>query len=302
MGISRITTGSMSAIQTPAAGLKDHKSKSIQSKITETQQQLQRLSSEEELSVSEKANARKELQRELSGLNTELERHQKELLRSQRREQMLAKLQEEREPVKEEAAEEEARPSDKQQAAQPGSVIARNGDGTVILKEVQAQEDDRGTDPAEKPVDEARQEVSDKTASEDEDKAVAADLRPSGAEVHAMVSADASLQQARRLGTIVARTSDGVAVLRDKVAQAEEDGMDTQRQQAELKKLERQEKLAMAFQSSLLGEAGDAMKSVTEPAAARDKAAAAENNAYKNALNLSQEAQESQQRFYVSFG
>lgn len=301
MGISNITSANnRSVIQMTTTELKDQKSKSIQNEITETQQQMQKLSSKEDLSVNEKANERKELQKKLSSLNTKLEQHQKELLRSQRREQMLARLQEDSASVSEDAADEKRRLSDEQQASQPGSVITRNGDGTVILKEVGNQES-YNIDAEDTPANEVKKEATDKAETEDSDHAAAADSRPSSAEINAMVSADSSLQQAGRLGTIIARTSDGVAVLKDKISQSEENDIDTERQQAELRKLERQEKLAMAFQSSLLGEADNAMKSVTDPSSTKDKTTAVENNAYKNALSLSQEEPLSQQKFNISF-
>ena len=82
MGIGNIAAaGSMSVIQMPLANGKDQKSKNIQNKITDRQQQIQKLSSREELSAHEKATERKKLQKELSSLNRELIRHQEELRR-----------------------------------------------------------------------------------------------------------------------------------------------------------------------------------------------------------------------------
>ena len=77
-------------MQMTSADLKDHKSKNIQNEITEVQQQIQNLSSTEELSANEKADERKKLQKEKSSLDNELKQHQEELLRSQKREAMLA--------------------------------------------------------------------------------------------------------------------------------------------------------------------------------------------------------------------
>ena len=56
----------------------------------------------------------------------------------------------------------------------------------------------------------------------------------------------------------------------------------------------------MAFQFSMLGEAGDAAKSAaeTDGATAR-KQVKTENNAFASAMNLSQ-GEQAQQRFYVS--
>ena len=87
MGISGIaSTNSMSVMQMSSTGLKDHKSKNIQNEITEVQQQIQKLSSAEELSANEKEDERKKLLKEKSSLDSELKQHQEELLRSQKRE------------------------------------------------------------------------------------------------------------------------------------------------------------------------------------------------------------------------
>ena len=94
MGISSITSAnSMSVMQMTGANSKVQKSKSIQNEITNAQQQIRKLSSQEDLSAAEKANERKKLQKEISGLNTELKQHQDELSRSQRREILMAKPQ-----------------------------------------------------------------------------------------------------------------------------------------------------------------------------------------------------------------
>ena len=91
MGIGSITsTNSMSVMQMTSSDLRDQKSKNIQNDITDAQQQMQKLASKEELSADEKANEKKKLQREISNLNTKLEQHQEELVRSHKREIMLA--------------------------------------------------------------------------------------------------------------------------------------------------------------------------------------------------------------------
>ena len=104
MGIGGVTSGnnSMSVMQMTPASLKDHKSKSIQNEITDVQRQIQKLSSEDELSVNEKTDERKKLQREKTSLDTELKQYQEELLRSQKREIRLAELQEKPNPEDEE--------------------------------------------------------------------------------------------------------------------------------------------------------------------------------------------------------
>ncbi|MDE7207201.1 MAG: hypothetical protein K2N90_08620 [Lachnospiraceae bacterium] len=60
MGVGSVTSrNSMSNVQMARARSADVKSKKIQNEITDIQQQMQKISSKEELSVDEKANERK---------------------------------------------------------------------------------------------------------------------------------------------------------------------------------------------------------------------------------------------------
>lgn len=315
MGIGSITSAkTMTVTQVTPSALKDQKSKSIQNEITEVRQQMQKLSSKEDLSANEKTNERKKLQKEISGLTTELKQYQDDLLRSQKREQMLAKLWEDNKPVKEDSSETDTRSekeasnttvksdqsSKEQQTAQANSIVAQNSDGTVILKEITGQDRNSDWDTKTEPAVEIEEEVNDETETKADDDAVA-DFRPSNKEIQAMVTSDSSLQQTRHLGTIISKTSDGIAILKKEIEQAKERGLDTELKQAELKKIERQEQLAMAFQFSILGTADQALQSAVNPQPSIDKTTDRENNAYINALNLSQEEYASQQKFYVSF-
>lgn len=315
MGIGSITSAkTMTVMQVAPSALKDQKSKSIQNEITEVRQQMQKLSSKEDLSANEKTNERKKLQKEISGLTTELKQHQDDLLRSQKREQMLAKLWEDKKPVKEDISETDTRSEEEasnttdksdqsykeQPSAQTNSIIAQNSDGTVILKEITGQDRNSDRDTKTEAAVETEEEVHDETETNTNDDA-AADFRPSSREIQAMVTSDSSLQQTRHLGTIISKTSDGIAILKEEIEQAKELGLDTELKQAELKKIERQEQLAMAFQFSILGEADKALQSAANPQSSKDKATDRENNAYINALNLSREEYASQQKFYVSF-
>ena len=315
MGIGSITSAkTMTVMQVAPSALKDQKSKSIQNEITEVRQQMQKLSSKEDLSANEKTNERKKLQKEISGLTTELKQHQDDLLRSQKREQMLAKLWEDKKPVKEDISETDTRSEEEasnttdksdqsykeQPSAQTNSIIAQNSDGTVILKEITGQDRNSDRDTKTEAAVETEEEVHDETETNTNDDA-AADFRPSSREIQAMVTSDSSLQQTRHLGTIISKTSDGIAILKEEIEPAKELGLDTELKQAELKKIERQEQLAMAFQFSILGEADKALQSAANPQSSKDKATDRENNAYINALNLSREEYASQQKFYVSF-
>ena len=323
MGIGSITsTNSMSNMQMITAASTDPKIKNIKNEITDAEQQMHKISSKEELSVNEKTDEQKKLKKEISSLNTKLKQQQEELLRAQKRESMLAELREDKKPAKEEKSEDKVQiqefssdkadeknlPADQQQTNSEGSsVITRNNDGTVVLKAENNQDDTRSVDTAKEQDDEAKE----KSISEEETKATASDKAEdtglSHKEVRAMVSADSSVQQANNQGSVIARTRDGIAILKGEMNQDEKRGIDTERKQNELEKMEKREQRATSFQSSILGEANNTMKSATETIAAgtNDSTqvyADGNGNAYINALNLSQEDdQTAQQRFYVSF-
>lgn len=317
MGIGSISsTNSMSVMQMSLANAKNQKSKNIQNEITDVQRQIQKLSSKEELSAHEKANERKKLQKEISNLNTELKQHQEELRKSQKREIMLAELQNNTEPTKEEKAEDKIQAEDvssdaadnetlltsEQQSPNPESVITQNSDGTVVLKQVMNPDNTQNVNAEHKPASETKDDIAEKESETIDDTAVT-DANLSGKEMQAMVSADSSLQQASLQGTIIAKTNDGIAILKGEIKQDEKRNTDTERKQAELERLEKQEQRATVFQFSVLGEANNAMKSAAETnASSKDQTQAAENGAYISALNMSQEIQTSQQKFYVSIG
>lgn len=317
MGIGSVTsTNSISVMQMTPASLKDQKSKSIQNEITDVQQQIQKLSSTEDLSVNEKAAEQKKLQKEVSDLNTELKQHQEELRRAQKREIMLVELQEDNNSAKEEDSEDKIHPketssdhadeknlpTDAQQPAHPGTVITQNSDGTVILKEIMEQDKNSDIGIENKQADAADEE----TAVEKEplltDTDTAADANLSGKDMQAMVSADASIQQAGRQGTVIARIKDGIAILKGEIKQDERRDVNTERKQAELEKMQTRKQRATAFQFSVLGEADDAMKSATETNGFVRIQDDTENTLYISGLNVSQEEQAAQQRFYVSIG
>lgn len=315
MGIGSITsTSSMSSMQINTAGSTDTKSKKVEDEITSAQQQLKKLSSTQELSVAEKANERQKIQKEISSLNTELKQHQEELSRSQKREAMMAELLEDTKPANEEKSEDKIQttkassdkpdeknlPAGEQQTGQQGNVILKNDDGTVILKDSAKQADEtKENDTAEK-----------EKATKDKDRDKAADAGMTSKEAHAMISADSSIQQAGRQGAIVAKTRGGIAVLKGEMRQDEKRGIDTEKNQAELEKMEKKENRAIAFQSSTLGEANNTMKSAeTNATGTKDNTLiGAGNNGFSNpfinALNVTQqnEGWASQQMFHVSLG
>ncbi len=320
MEIGRVTPANkISRMQMTVAGSAKPESKTLQNKITTVQQQMQKISSMKELSVYEKTNERKKLQKELAALNTKLEQQEDALRRSQKRELLTEELQKNQEPAKDkkpesrtqakEASSDHAvrknQPADGRHTGRPGIVLLSGSDGVVRLKEGTDRHKDRSVNAEKKLTDEAREKDGVEKKSEPTDNDVAAANGLSTRDTHAMVSTDASIQQAGRLGTIITRTSDGIVILKGEIAQDERRGIDIEKKQAELKKLEKAEQRATAFQFSLLGEANKTMKSAADAnnvTGIRDNTpAGAEKNAYINAMKASQEEQASQQKFYVSF-
>lgn len=321
MGIGGITSAnSMSVMQMPSTDLKDHKSKNIQNEITEVQQQLQKLSSTEELSANEKADERKKLQKEKSSLDNELKQHQEELLRSQKREAMLAELREAQNPSKKEDedkiqvaqspanTEETENPKageQQTQPLQPGTVISESSDGKVILKEVMNQSEDNTSAAETKPTEETKEAAAAAEATEPEEEETdtdpAKEFRPTANEMQAMVSADTSSQMADRMGALVTKTNDGIALLKGEIKQDSYYGTDTEQKEAELKDMQKQRQREMAVQFSMLGEAGNAMQAAFDTESANT---AAQNDTGKHfqvsGLNIPQDEQAAQQGFQVS--
>ena len=342
MGISSVTSmSSMSGVQMTMSGSADPKIKNIQNEITGVQQQMQMLSSKEELSVNEKANERKKLQKEISGLNTELKQRQEAFRKSQKREIMMAELREDQKPTDKDKAEniipandaaqnksdEKKLPADDLSADQQITVIAKNSDGTVILKGKMNQNEKDGIDAGKKQAAETSLSKTEEKDLPDSKRSAAAtekdketvnteeetknengdtDTGLSRREIHALVSADVSAQQADRQGAVIARIRDGIVILKSEMNQDERRSINTERKQEELEKLEKKEQRATIFQFSVLGGANNAMKSAAKANVSETQNRTqinTENNAFINALKSSkEESQASQQKFYVSFG
>ncbi|MDE7250105.1 MAG: hypothetical protein K2N82_09505, partial [Lachnospiraceae bacterium] len=278
---------------------------------------MQKLSSKEELSVDEKANERKKLQKGISRLNTELEQHQEKLRKSQKREIMMAELQKDQELTKEEKSEEKKQaketaldkaneknlPADKQQTMRPGTVISRNSDGVVMIKEAMNPDEKRGVDTENDKDDKTKEKGLDEKGTKATDSDAAnASLSPK--EIYAITSADSSVQQANRQGTIITQTRDGIAILKGEIDQDEKRGINTDEKQTALEKMEEREQRAIAFQSAILGEANNTMNSAAETNVSGLKDGTqvnVENNAFSKAMNALQEDDPTQERFHVSF-
>lgn len=75
-----------------------------------------------------------------------------------------------------------------------------------------------------------------------------------------MASAETSMARAQRQGAVVARIQGGVAILRGEISQDEARGINVERKEAELARQEEKGWNATASQSSVLGEARQAMR------------------------------------------
>lgn len=319
MGIGSVTSSnSMSFMQMTTANTPDAKSKKIQDDITNVERELQKVSSNADLSYAEKTDERKTLKKEISSLNIKLDQRQEELLRSQKQENRLAELRGDADPVKKKDEEDNAQvngvssdttektnaaaAADESQTGAQGSIITSTGDGTVILKEETKPNEVQGI-ASEK---EQSVETKEEDTVEEEKKAADSDTDttagPSREEIRAMVSADSSARQADRLGTIITKTEDGIAILKGEIKQDEQRGVNPERKQAELEKMQKQEGRVLAFQFSVLGDAMNTMKSAADTNVAGTEKTAqdnTENTAYTTSIRASQEEQ-AMQRFQVS--
>lgn len=187
MGISSVTS-SVSSMQMTVASSTDYKNRSIEKEIKDVQQQKRAVASKEDLSVNEKENEKKTLQKKITSLNTELKQHQEELLQSQKREIKRAELQEDTGSAKEEKAE----------------------------RKIQAEESSLG-----------KTDETKGAGAEKETKAIAnkTDKGITRNETKATASSGSAAQRAGRQGTVISKTSDGVVILKGKISQDEKSGV-----------------------------------------------------------------------------
>lgn len=318
MGIGGITssTNNMSVTQMTSTNLKDHKSKNIQKEITDVQQKIQKLSSEDELSVNEKADEKKKLQKEKASLDTKLKQHQDELLRSQKREIRLAELQKDQAPSKEEedgektqaagmssdTEDKETSANSERQNLQPGTIITQNSDGTVILKDVLNQTGKTGADTEGQPADKVKEAAaSEKEEQAEDEEDNAANPAISDQQMQAMVSSDTSMRQAASIGMLVTKTEGGIAVLKGEIKQDAYRGADTEKKEAELSDMQKQRQREMGVQFALLSEAGQTKKSADDTESLKDRTQGnAGMNFQVSGLNVPQDEQAARQGFQVS--
>lgn len=330
MGIGSVTSmNSVSGMQMTITGSADSKIKSIQNEITGVEQQMQMLSSKEDLSVIEKTDERKKLKQEISGLNTELKQHEEALRKSQKREIRMAQLQEDKEPAKDEKSENRVQGNETSigrtdekdpQTERKDTVIAKNSDGTVILKGNINRDEKRGTDTEinqtagislnktdEKNLSDdslsvaAVGEAKEKDDIEEETKAINDDTDTglSSKEIYAFISADAYVQQSERQEAVIAKIDDDIVILKSEMNLDEKRGVNTERKESELEKLKRQRVMASQFSVS-----DDARSTRKSPAKTNVFGTQKELqvNINNNAIRSSEEeSQASRQMFYNYF-
>lgn len=180
--------------QMAAARSVDTVSKGIQNEISNAQRQMQRLSSNADMSVEEKVKKRQELQQQISSLNTQLRQHQAEMRREQQKE----------------------RTSD---------------------------------------------ETKTETAAADV-KTASTGISRTGME--AITAADASFEQVKRQGMVVARMEGGIGVLKAEIGQDERLGVEVEWKKEELARLEEKAQKAAVSRSETIGEAHQAMRTAVK--------------------------------------
>lgn len=255
MGVGNISSmNGMSGMQMPVSGFTDTKSKKVQNEITEMQRKMQKLSSDEELSVDEKSDERKKLQQEISSLNTELQRYEEESLKSQKRKEMLAELRGEEEPAEEGESADKIQADRKEEGAaetktDAATVIFQDSDGTVLLKGGVDQAEERGVDAEKKQADETEEEDMSEEAVKPMNEEDETDTGISGQEMYAMVFAEDSEKQEETQDRVIADIKGDIAVLKGEISQDKRRGVDTDQKQEELEKLQRREERARELQN-----------------------------------------------------
>ena len=137
--------------------------------------------------------------------------------------------------------------------------------------------------------------------AEEESEDTTADTAFSDKQMQAMVSSDTSMKQADRMGTLVTKTEDGIAILKGEIKQDAYRGVDTGRKEAELNDMQKQREREMGVQFALLGEAGHTMKSAAGSETVKDSNQEdIGKNFQVSGLNAPQDEQAAQERFHVA--
>lgn len=261
-GMERVDAGQMAMAQAT-----DSVSKSIQNQITSVQRQMQEISAKEDISVEEKMKRRQELQKEISSLNTKLRQHEAEVRKEQQAKAAAANNM----PKSSGATGNSPTGS----GATGGTVGSRaagatggtagsgaaGGGTTSGTAGSGAMNGTAGSSAAGSgSTDGAHRGGTDGTTGGGtaEDKSVDTGMSQNG--MRAMVSADSSMEHARRQGTVVSRIEGGIGILKAEIKQDAGRDIEVERKQQELARMEERARRASEAQFSILGDAHQTMK------------------------------------------
>lgn len=213
--------------QAKAAESVDAVSKSIQNEIEEVQRKKQSLSSDDDVSVEEKAKKRKELQQELRSLNEKLRQRQAEIRREQQKEAAAGELRAEngRDSEEKKAG---LKADEKQKAKQDGAGGSDQKAGAADRKDLK----EKKTDAREMKEEQAQAQEAGMPADE----------------VRRFTAAGAAVDQNRQRGMILARMEGGMVILKGEIDLDEVREEDTEKKRAELKEQEERLRQAAAMQ------------------------------------------------------
>lgn len=247
----------------------DSISKNIQNEISDVQRKRQELSSKEDIPVEEKQKKRREMQQEISRLNTQLRQRQAEM----RREKQKELLSEEMKTDPDKTKEEEAKKVETKEAGQTGK------DGREIREE-------------------------EKKGTEEENKAIGI----SGTGMQETVAADLAMRQLRSRQSVISGMENGIAILQGEIRQDEARGANVEQKQAALKKQEEKVQKASAPRFSVLDNTYKVIVDATRANTGGSKETAVNNvkrnsdaNAFIKSSNYTKENKQSPQPFYTSF-
>lgn len=250
----------------------DSISKNIQNEISDVQRKRQELSSKEDISVEEKLKKRREMQQEISRLNTQLRQHQAEMRREKQKELLSeeTKTDSKAEPDK---MKEEAKKAETKEARQTGK-------------------DER----------EVKEEKRKGTEEEKQEAGI------SGAGMEEVVAADFALQQLKSRRNVISGMENDITILQGEIRQDEARGANVQEKQAALKKQEERVQKASTSKFSVLDNTYKVIVDATRANTDGKKATAGNNvkvngdaNTFIKSSNYAKEEKQSPQPFYTSF-
>lgn len=269
MGVSRVNgMESVDAGQMAMAQAADSVSKSIQNQITSVQRKMQEISAKEDISVEEKMKRRQELQKEISSLNTKLRQHEAEVRKEQQAKAAAANnMPKSSGATGNSPTGSGATGGTAGSGAAGGATGGTAGSGTAGSGTTSgtagsgAMNGTAGSSAAGSgSTDGARRGRTDGTTGGGtaEDKSVDTGMSQNG--MRAMVSADSSMEHARRQGTVVSRIEGGIGILKAEIKQDAGRDIEVERKQQELARMEERARRASEAQFSILGDAHQTMK------------------------------------------